>query len=116
MFVMMGFLTTDHQEQGLTGSRMSRMGEDEEEVLLGSAPDGACSGMKTTKRYDDSLLPIGFLVSSTLALVPSGDDACLGPEAALMVSGTCLQIAPRLRTRFLLHQRDIRLEGQGGAM
>ena len=93
------------------------MGEDEGELLLrGSAPDGAHSGIETTKRHDDSPITMGFLVTRALAFVPGGDDACLSPQAALMVSGTCLQIASRLRTRFLLHERDIRLERQGGAI
>jgi hypothetical protein len=91
--------------------------EDEGELLLrGSAPDDACTGTLTTKRHDASPLTRKFLVTSALAIVPGGDDACLGPQAALMVSGTCLERAPILRTRFLLSQRDIRLDGQGGAM
>ena len=93
------------------------MVEDEDEVLLrGSAPDGTRSGIETTKRHDASPIMMEFLVTGPLAFVPGGDDACLSPEAALLVSGTCLQIASRLRTRFLLHQRDIRLERQGGAI
>ncbi len=56
------------------------MGEDEGEVLLhGSAPDGACSGMETTTRHDASLITMEFLVTSALAFLPGGDDACLGP-------------------------------------
>jgi hypothetical protein len=91
--------------------------EDEGELLLrGSAPDDACSGTLTTKRHDHSPITMEFRVTSALAFVPGGDDACLGPQAALMVSGTCLQIASILRTRFLLHERDIRLERQGDAM
>jgi len=56
------------------------MVEDEDEVLLrGSAPDGACSGTLTTRRHDDSPITMEFLVTSPLAFVPGGDDACLSP-------------------------------------
>jgi hypothetical protein len=38
------------------------------------------------------------------------------PEGALLESGACLEIASRLRTRFLFQQCDILLERQGGAI
>src|SRR6266404_1646840 len=56
-----------------------------------------------------------FLVTRELAFLP-GDDACLGPEAALMVSGMCVQILPIFRARLPLHQRHILLEGQDLSM
>jgi hypothetical protein len=99
------------------GLSPARMVEDEDEGLLrGSAPDGARSGIGTMTRHDASPITMEFLVTSPLAFMPGGDDACLGPQAALMISGACLEIASRLRTRFLLHEGDIGLEGQRGAM
>ncbi len=56
-----------------------------------------------------------FLVTRELAFLP-GDDACLGPEAALMVSGMGVQILPIFRARLPLHQRHILLEGHDLAM
>ena len=87
------------------------MGEDEGELLLrGSAPDDACTGTLTTKGLDASPITMEFLVTSALAFVPGGDDACLGPQAALVECRMCLQIPPIFGARFLLHERDILLE------
>ena len=110
-FVRMSFLLAGDRREPSDGLVPGRQ-ENQADCLLRDAaatPFLAASGGETDSTMpdheDQARDPGTGLVAGQLRLRS-------GPQTALLPPGMGLQIAPILRTRFLLHERDVLLEGQ----
>ncbi|SRR6266849_5206298 len=110
MFVRMSFLLARHPREPSDKSELFSRERKADDMLLDAAASALSRSLWRTKRHNDAR---SREVTRDLEGGIPALRLCLrsGPEATLMVSDMRLEIAPILRACFLLHQRDILLEG-----